>query len=90
MRNMGGLLMLVGALGFFYCSARLSNRWRRGSKKTSCGCLVEFENALTLTFSRRIGKGRGEGHSTFFSVILFTTSAAAAKPNAPVTNVAVP
>jgi len=25
MRNMGGLLMLVGALGFFYCSARLSN-----------------------------------------------------------------
>jgi len=25
MRNTGGLLLLAGALGFFYCSARLSN-----------------------------------------------------------------
>jgi hypothetical protein len=24
MRNMGGMLLLVGALGFFYCTARLS------------------------------------------------------------------
>jgi hypothetical protein len=25
MRNLGGALLLLGALGFFYCSARLSN-----------------------------------------------------------------
>jgi len=25
MRNMGGLLLLVGALGFFYCSSQLSH-----------------------------------------------------------------
>ena len=25
MRNAGGMLLLLGALGFFYCSARLSN-----------------------------------------------------------------
>ena len=25
MRNLGGALLLAGALGFFYCSARLSN-----------------------------------------------------------------
>jgi hypothetical protein len=25
MRNIGGLLLLVGAVAFFYCSARLSN-----------------------------------------------------------------
>jgi hypothetical protein len=25
MRNAGGMLLLVGVLGFFYCSARLSN-----------------------------------------------------------------
>lgn len=25
MRNAGGVLLLVGVLGFFYCSARLSN-----------------------------------------------------------------
>jgi len=25
MRNLGGILLLLGALGFFYCSARLSN-----------------------------------------------------------------
>jgi hypothetical protein len=25
MRNFGGVLLLLGALGFFYCSARLSN-----------------------------------------------------------------
>jgi hypothetical protein len=24
MRNLGGVLLLLGALGFFYCSARLS------------------------------------------------------------------
>jgi hypothetical protein len=25
MRNLGGVLLLLGALGFFFCSARLSN-----------------------------------------------------------------
>ncbi len=25
MRNLGGVLLLLGALSFFYCSARLSN-----------------------------------------------------------------
>jgi hypothetical protein len=25
MRNFGGLLLLLGVVGFFYCSARLSN-----------------------------------------------------------------
>ena len=47
MRNLGGALLLLGALGFLYCSARLSN-------------LDPVPSGLTIGDSLRYAAGRFE------------------------------